>query len=100
MVAERGPEDRNAAREEGGEDLPLDRDRAVGRNAPEELRLEHVDPGVDEVGRDLLGPRLLEEASDGPGAGRLYEPVRGRAVVGDEADVVARPACHWDARVA
>src|SRR2546430_12661692 len=46
-------------------------------DAPEELRLEHVDPGVDEVGRDLLGPRLLEKASDGPVAGGLDEPVRG-----------------------
>ena len=38
--------------------------RTVGRDVPQHLRLEHVDPGVDRVGEDLAPRRLLEEAFD------------------------------------
>ena len=55
------------------EDLALDRHGAALGHELEHLGLEHVQAGVDEVGVDLLGPRLLEEALDaavGGDAGR------------------------------
>src|ERR671910_652356 len=45
-----------------GEDLTLYRDFAVGRDHSENLGLEHVDAGVDQVRRHLVGGRLLDKA--------------------------------------
>ena len=63
------------------EDLALDRDGATRRDEVEHLGLEHVEAGVDEVGVDLLRPRLLEERLDATVRGRPHEPVAAR--VGD-----------------
>ncbi len=60
------------------EDLALDRDRAVGWNELERLRLEHVQTRVDQVGVDLLRPGLLEEALDPTVVREPDEPVAAR----------------------
>ena len=52
------------SRDQGGEGLPLDRDPPAGRDAVEHDGLEHVGPGVDQVGRRLAGGRLLDERDD------------------------------------
>ena len=70
-----------ALRGEPREDLALDRDGATRGDEVEHLRLEHVEAGVDEVGVDLLGPRLLEEGLDTTVRGGADEPVPAR--VGD-----------------
>src|SRR5215207_2365568 len=46
-----------------GEDLALYRDLLVRRDHLENLGLEHVDPGVYQVRRDLVGGRLLDKAA-------------------------------------
>ena len=40
--------------------------RPIGRHVPQNLRIEHVDAGVDRVGEDLTPRGLLEEALDAP----------------------------------
>ena len=74
-----GAEDAVAAREEGGEEDALDRRVHPGRHHLEDARLEDVDPRVDVVRRDLLGPRLLEEAQD-PAVGVRLDEAVGRRV--------------------
>ena len=83
VAGERDPVDR-ALRREPREHLALDRDAAFRRHELEHLRLEHVEPGVDEVGVDLLGPRLLEEGLDATVRGGADEPVPAR--VGDRCE--------------
>ena len=79
-----------ALADERGEDLALDRDRATGGDARQHVRLEHVGAGVDQVGVDLLGPRLLEEAEHLPVGGGAHEAVAARVVDGRERDRGAR----------
>ena len=57
-------DERFAALDERREIAAFDRPGDVARNAVERVRLEHVDAGVDVVGRDLVGVRLLEKAAD------------------------------------
>ena len=58
------PEDRPAGVEDGREDLAGEVDGAALGDEVEDLRLEHVDPGVDRVAEDLAPRRLLQEAFD------------------------------------
>src|SRR5438034_7090766 len=55
---------RAAHLEEEREELLREVVRAVGGDVPQNLRVEHVDAGVDRVGKDLTPGRLLEEALD------------------------------------
>ena len=60
--------------------LPLDRDLPALRDAGEDRRLEHVGPGVDEVGGRLAGRRLLDERLD-PAVGIRRHDAERRGVV-------------------
>src|SRR5207253_2920450 len=56
--------DRAAHLEQEREELLREVVRPVGRHVPQDLRLEHVDAGVDRVREDLAPGGLLEEALD------------------------------------
>ncbi len=56
--------------ERGGERVAREVDRAILGDEVEDLRLEHVDAGVDGVAEDLAPRRLLEEANDRAVLGR------------------------------
>ena len=83
---------RGALVDEPREDLALDRDRLVGRDEVEHVRLEHVEAGVDQVRADLLGPRLLEETRDEAVLTEADEAVARRVGDGREQDRRARAA--------
>ncbi len=55
-----------------------------GRNEVQNLRLEDIETGVDEIRVDLLRPRLLEEGLDATVGGRAHEAVAAR--VGDRSE--------------
>src|SRR6185436_4917266 len=76
--------------DERGEIAAFDRPGNVARDAVEGVWLEHVDPGVDVVGGDLVGVRLLEKAPDGAVRLRVDQPVRRRVVDRREDDRGAR----------
>ena len=75
-------------RSQGGREHRLGEvDRLVLGNEVEDLRLQHVDAGVDGVGEDLAPRRLLQEPLD-PAVGvgdddaeveRVLHPARGRS---------------------
>ena len=73
------------------EDLALDRDGATGRDQVEHARLEDVEARVDQVGVDLLGPRLLEERRDPAVGSEADEAVAARVGDGREQDRGLRP---------
>ena len=96
VALERRPVD-GTFRGEPREDLPLDRDRVVLGNAGERLRLEDVQPRVDEVGVDLLGTGLLEEGLDAAVVGDPHEAVPARVRHGRQQDRRLRPARAMEA---
>ncbi len=73
-------DERLAALDQRREVAALDRVGRVLRDAIEGLRLEDVDAGVDVVGGDLVGLRLLEEALHGAVGVGLDQAVGGRVV--------------------
>ena len=88
VAGKRDPEDR-AFIGQPRKDLPLDRDGTIRRNELEHVRLEDIEPGVDEIGVDLLGSRLLEEGLDAAVRSRANEAVTAR--VGDGGQQDRRP---------
>ena len=59
--------------EQSREELPLDGHRAAPGDAGEQAPVEHVDAGVDGVGRDLRRIRLLDEAPDAAALPQLHQ---------------------------
>ena len=85
VAGQRDAEDR-ALGGERRKDLALDGDGATLRHEVEHLGLEHVQAGVDEIGVDLLRPRLLEERLDAAVRRRADEPVAARIGDGSQED--------------
>jgi len=78
--------------DEPRKDLALDRDGHVRRDQLQHLALEHVEPGVDQVGVDLLGARLLQERADRAVLVQAHEPVAARVRDRREQDRAERAA--------
>ena len=73
------------------EDIALDRDPGARRSHLGEHRaLEHVHPGIDQVGVDLVGVRLLQKARHRQIVAPADEPVRRGILDGDQRDRRAR----------
>src|SRR5436190_8621929 len=68
------------ALDERREIAALDRPGNVARTPVERVRLEHVNAGVDVVGGDLVGIRLLEEAANIRVRIDIDKAIRGRVV--------------------
>ena len=79
-------------------DLALDRDVAVRRDQVEHRALEHVGAGADQVGVDLLGARLLEEAEHAAVVVDAHEAVGARILDRHERERPGRAAALVAAR--
>ena len=87
---------RPAHLEQQREELLREVVRAVRRDVPQHLRLEHVDAGVDRVGEDLAPRRLLEEALDAAVLVGDDDPELERVLDRLEADRDRAPFSRWN----